>query len=147
MLACAHTLPYPYADPNICTVTLQGFGKSLKTKAEDLIEGKITAPVIRALTMLNGQKEKQQWLWGQYQISREQRDIGGMVELIESSGAFQSCINEAHDMVHAAAWSLPLLSPACSTMLNGHHRSPDACLTFHGIFRLAGRQCVGSRRC
>lgn len=83
-------------------INLQGFGKSLKTKAEDLIEGKITAPVIRALTMLNGQKEKQQWLWGQYQISREQRDIGGMVELIESSGAFQSCINEAHDMVDNA---------------------------------------------
>ena len=30
-------------------INLQGFGNSLKTKAEDLIEGKITAPVIRCL--------------------------------------------------------------------------------------------------
>jgi geranylgeranyl pyrophosphate synthase len=83
-------------------INLQGFGKSLKTKAEDLIEGKITAPVIRALMLLKDEPEKQRWLWAQYQVDKEQRDIAGMVELIESSGAFTECIGHAHGMVDEA---------------------------------------------
>ena len=83
-------------------INLQGFGKSLKTKAEDLIEGKITAPVIRTLMLLKGAPEKQAWLWAQYQLPKEQREIGAMVELIEGSGAFEVCIDEAHKMVDDA---------------------------------------------
>lgn len=83
-------------------INLQGFGKSLKTKAEDLIEGKITAPVIRCLMLLHKQPERQRWLWAQYAVAQEKRDIGGMVDLIEGSGAFASCIEEAHGMVEKA---------------------------------------------
>ena len=83
-------------------INLQGFGKSLKTKAEDLIEGKITAPVIRALMLLKGAPEKQAWLWAQYGLDQKERDIGGMVELIEASGAFGECIREAHALVDDA---------------------------------------------
>merc|ERR1719327_2045417 len=43
-------------------INLQGFGKSLKTKAEDLIEGKITAPVIRCLMHLKERPERRAWL-------------------------------------------------------------------------------------
>ena len=86
-------------------INLQGFGKSLKTKAEDLIEGKITAPVIRALMLLRSEPEKQAWLWGQYAVDQKERDIGGMVELIERSGAFDECIREAHGLVEEA-WKL-----------------------------------------
>ena len=70
-------------------INLQGFGKSLKTKAEDLIEGKITAPVIRAFMLLADEPARQRWLWEQYQRPGEERDIAGMVELIESVGAFE----------------------------------------------------------
>ena len=73
-------------------LTLQGFGKSLKTKAEDLIEGKITAPVIRCLMAHKDAPEKQQWLWKQYEVEQEKRDILGMVDMIEASGAFTECI-------------------------------------------------------
>ena len=89
-------------------INLQGFGKSLKTKAEDLIEGKITAPVIRCLMHLKEQPEKQAWLWGQYCVDgefcehMEGRDIAGMVELIEGSGAMDACIAEANGMVENA---------------------------------------------
>ena len=83
-------------------INLKGFGKSLKTTAEDLVEGKITAPVIRCLMLLTAQPERQRWLWGQYALDKEERDIGGMVELIESSGAFDVCIREAHAMVDDA---------------------------------------------
>ena len=83
-------------------INLQGFGKSLKTKAEDLIEGKITAPVIRCLMAHKDAPEKQQWLWAQYQVPSEERDIAGMVELIEASGAFDECIAEANGMVDDA---------------------------------------------
>ena len=83
-------------------INLQGFGKSLKTKAEDLIEGKITAPVIRALMLLRGEPSKQRWLWGQYGVEQSARDIGGMVRLIEESGAFDECIAEAHGLVDEA---------------------------------------------
>ena len=56
---------------------LQGFGKSLKTKAEDLIEGKVTAPVIRALMALGaaGDAERQRWLWGQFGVPDSEREI------------------------------------------------------------------------
>merc|ERR1712023_79741 len=40
-------------------INLKGFGKSLKTTAEDLVEGKITAPVIRCLMLLREQPERQ----------------------------------------------------------------------------------------
>jgi len=83
-------------------INLKGCGKSLTTTAEDLIEGKITAPVIRCLMLLKGQPEKQQWLWAQYQVSQDERDIKGMVDLIEDSGAFDCCIREAHGMVDDA---------------------------------------------
>jgi len=81
-------------------INLQGFGKSLKTKAEDLIEGKITAPVIRAFMTVSSLERN--WLWGQFQIDSTQRDISAMVELIQASGAFESCISEANAMVEVA---------------------------------------------
>ena len=83
-------------------INLRGFGKSLKTTAEDLIEGKITAPVIRCLMHLRGEPERQRWLWRQYALGQAERDIRGMVEMIEGSGAFESCIAEAHGMVESA---------------------------------------------
>jgi len=92
-------------------INLQGFGKSLKTKAEDLIEGKITAPVIRCLMHLREEPEKQKWLWGQYALDIEKRDIAGMVEMIEGSGAFTSCISEAHAMVDEAWKAVDRLVP------------------------------------
>jgi geranylgeranyl pyrophosphate synthase len=83
-------------------INLQGFSKSLKTKAEDLIEGKITAPVVRCLMLLRDQPERQAWLWNQYAVDQADRDIGGMVKLIERSGAFDDCIREAHNLVDGA---------------------------------------------
>ena len=82
----------------------QGFGKSLKTKAEDLIEGKVTAPVIRALMALGGggEEAKQRWLWGQYALPAAERDVLGMVSLIEATGAFEACIGVANSMVDEA---------------------------------------------
>jgi len=83
-------------------INLQGFGKSLKTKAEDLIEGKITAPVVRCMMNLTDAPDKQAWLWQQYQVPAETRDIAGMVALIDGSGALDICIKEAQDMVNTA---------------------------------------------
>ena len=83
-------------------INLKGFGKSLKTTAEDLVEGKITAPVIRSMMLLKDQPDKQRWLWGQYAVPMPERDIAGMVNLIEGSGAFDVCIAEAHAMVDDA---------------------------------------------
>lgn len=83
-------------------INLQGFGKSLKTKAEDLTEGKITAPVIKCLMLLKDEPQKQQWLWKQYAVPQDERDVGGMVDMIEASGAFDECIREAHGLVEEA---------------------------------------------
>ena len=92
-------------------INLQGFGKSLKTKAEDLIEGKITAPVIRCLMLLREKPEQQRWLWAQYQLPQDERDISGMVQLIEGCGAFDQCITEAHAMVDEAWKAVDLHVP------------------------------------
>ena len=42
------------------------------------------------------------WLIGQYRVPAYERDIGAMVSLIESSGALQTCIDEAHELVEKA---------------------------------------------
>lgn len=111
--ALATCPPYAHAISLVCAPS-QGFGKSLKTKAEDLIEGKVTAPVIRAMMALGetGGTTSQRWLWGQYSLPSDQRDVAGMVELIEGTGAFETCIDEANAMVEHSWAKLDALVPA-----------------------------------
>lgn len=62
-------------------LNLRGFGHNLKTAAEDLHEGKITAPLVRCLMLSNG--AAQRYLWEQIQAPAESRDVSAMVEMIE----------------------------------------------------------------
>lgn len=88
-------------------LNLRGFGNNLKTKAEDLLAGKVTAPVIKAFLLLTeaGDFEKRDWLWSQYGLSADKRDIGGMVSLIEECGSFKLCLEEAIQIVNDS-WML-----------------------------------------
>ena len=59
-----------------------------------------------------GDRCRQQWLWAQYSIPSEEREIGAMVRLIEDTGAFEACIDEANSMVERAWTKLDALVPA-----------------------------------
>ena len=60
---------------------------------------------------LREEPENQKWLWAQYSLDIDKRDIGGMVDMIEGSGAFASCIEEAHGMVDDAWKAVDRLVP------------------------------------
>ena len=89
-------------------INIRGFSNGLKTKAEDLIDGKYTAPVACCLVQLKGEPEKQK-VATQNDVPAKDRDIAGMVQLIEESGAMDECVDEAKTLVNVVGrkWTGP----------------------------------------
>ena len=81
-------------------INLQGFHSELKTKGEDLIEGKITAPVIQGFLALNSQNRLK--LWQGIQKGASADDLPMLIELLEECGAIDICINYAKNLVENA---------------------------------------------
>lgn len=81
-------------------INLSGFAKGLKTKGEDLIEGKITAPVIQGLMKL-GQKERTK-LWEQLEHGAHTENVPSMIALLEDCGALNCCIKYAKELIESA---------------------------------------------
>ncbi|BAY95497.1 polyprenyl synthetase family protein [Tolypothrix sp. LEGE 11397] len=81
-------------------INLRGFCSGLKTKGEDLIEGKITAPVIQGFLTLNPQKILK--LWQGLEKGASAEDLPMLIELLEECGAMDNCINYAKNLVENA---------------------------------------------
>jgi geranylgeranyl pyrophosphate synthase/predicted secreted hydrolase len=86
-------------------LNLRGFESDLKQRGEDIRQGKVTLPIARALARfpLNARR----WLWWTL-CSRptEPRTISNVIEVLESSGALDDCMQLAHDQVERAWLSL-----------------------------------------
>ncbi len=79
-------------------LNLSGFKDDLKSKAEDLAEGKITFPVVKAMGRLP-QKERKE-LWDIIRSKPKNRKVlGTAVKLIEDCGAIQACQDQAREMI------------------------------------------------
>lgn len=81
-------------------INLRGFYSGLKTKGEDLIEGKITAPVIQGLLSLNPQKRL--ILWESIREGASVDDLPMIINLLEECEAMNFCIDYAKNLVENA---------------------------------------------
>ena len=83
-------------------INLRGFQQGLKTHAEDLIEGKITVPVVKAYKKVS--HEDRVWLSKQMAVAGKQadRDVDAVLAKLEECDAIDDCITEAQHIVEEA---------------------------------------------
>ena len=81
-------------------INLRGFSNGLKDHAEDLVEGKLTAPVIQAFRVLDERDRER--MWHELRAPHGARDIHAMLHLIDKADAMAWCHGYARDMVEKA---------------------------------------------
>ena len=82
-------------------LNLRGFDQNRKTRGEDLTEGKVTAPVAKAMGRLSLDDRRELWaILSGKPTSRQ--EIGRAVALIDACGALDACECEARDRVEEA---------------------------------------------
>ena len=82
-------------------LNLRGFKGDLKRRGEDLTNGTVTLPFARALARVP--IEDRRWMWRTLQSRpTDPPVIASIVERIETSGALNSCVAQAHEMVEGA---------------------------------------------
>lgn len=81
-------------------INLRGFEHDLKQHAEDLLEGKVTAPIVRAFQVLDEPEQRE--LAELLQQDPEEKDIGRILDLVEGCGAVDWCHEYARDLVEDA---------------------------------------------
>lgn len=82
-------------------LNLKGFEGDLKTKGEDVSEGKVTAPIAKAMSRLS--LEQRRALWAT--VSSQPKDpivVGGVIEMLRSCGALDACEKQARDIIEDA---------------------------------------------
>jgi geranylgeranyl pyrophosphate synthase/predicted secreted hydrolase len=98
-------------------LNLRGFKNDLKTKAEDLQQGKVTLPVAKAMSRFSLAERRAFW----ETLRQKPQDVavvGKLVEQLEAVGAIEACSQQAKDMVEAGWQRLaPLVDDSLSKML------------------------------
>jgi geranylgeranyl pyrophosphate synthase/predicted secreted hydrolase len=84
-------------------LNLRGFRDSLKTRGEDLAEGKVTAPVAQAMSRLPLEERRALWQTIDARPSNPEV-IERLIATIEGCGALQACEDHARAVVEEA-WS------------------------------------------
>ncbi|MEW5848933.1 MAG: polyprenyl synthetase family protein [Myxococcota bacterium] len=82
-------------------LNLRGFQGGLKTRGEDITEGKITAPVAKAMGKLERPARHQLWEILQSRPTAT-TTIGQAIRLMEDCGALKACEEQARTMVEEA---------------------------------------------
>jgi geranylgeranyl pyrophosphate synthase len=91
-------------------LNLRGFKGDLKARGEDIQQGKLTLPVVKALGKLP--KKDRRWLWKT--LSSKPQDmqvVTKVIDKLESVGAIESCVTEARELVESAWTRLDPLVP------------------------------------
>jgi len=82
-------------------LNLRGFEGDLKSKGEDISTGKITAPVVSALSVLD--KPERLWLGQTLQTQpQDVETVGKVIQLIDETGSLDRCMADAEDLVEHA---------------------------------------------
>jgi geranylgeranyl pyrophosphate synthase len=80
-------------------------GTQLKRLGEDIVEGKVTMPVAKAMAVLKTQKERQE-LWDAVRAKpQDQIEVDRIIGQLESVGAIDLCIAQA-DVLVEQAWKI-----------------------------------------
>jgi geranylgeranyl pyrophosphate synthase len=90
-------------------LNLRGFERNLKSRGEDITQGKVTLPVVKAMSLLS--HADRIWLWNALRSKPEEPAIvSACIDAIERCGALEACSNYARELVESAWQSLdPLL--------------------------------------
>jgi geranylgeranyl pyrophosphate synthase/predicted secreted hydrolase len=84
-------------------LNVRGFQHGGKTRAEDLREGKCTAPIARALCLLKSPQRRE--LWHRVESKpQEDHELLALCDTLEQIGALESCMNQAREIIERA-WS------------------------------------------
>jgi len=98
-------------------LNLRGFKGDLKSKGEDLTQGKVTLPVARALGALEPTQRQRLW----FLVSMKSKDPAVLREaigLIEHCGALDGCMADAKKLVDDAWVALtPLIEPSLASVM------------------------------
>jgi geranylgeranyl pyrophosphate synthase len=91
-------------------LNLRGFDENRKSRGEDVTQGKVTAPVAKAMTRLpiEGRRE----LWSRLSAKpSDSRDILDVIAIVDGCGALDACERQARDLVEEAWRSMdPLVA-------------------------------------
>lgn len=98
-------------------LNLRGFKGDLKAKAEDVQQGKVTLPVVKALGRLP--KDERVWLWNTLKEKpQDQEVVQSVVDKLESCDSIEECAVQARELVETGWRRLePLVDDSLSKML------------------------------
>jgi geranylgeranyl pyrophosphate synthase/predicted secreted hydrolase len=82
-------------------LNLRGFGRGLKSTGEDIMHGKVTLPIAKAITSLP--LADRRLLWSELRSKpTEPARIAACIEAIERCGALDACVEQANALVESA---------------------------------------------
>jgi geranylgeranyl pyrophosphate synthase len=91
------------------TLNVRGFKNNLKSRGEDIAQGKITMPIAKAMSKLSLPERRTLWA----SLASKPSDpcvIGAIVDQLETCGALSDCVYAATDLIETAWKKLdPLL--------------------------------------
>ena len=91
-------------------LNLRGFANDLKERGEDLVEGKVTMPVAKSMSLLDA--DARMWLATILSTSAPDHDqVDRAIKLLEECGALDACAAEAERLVEEAWGVLDPLVP------------------------------------
>jgi geranylgeranyl pyrophosphate synthase/predicted secreted hydrolase len=98
-------------------LNLRGFKGELKERGEDIAQGKVTLPIVKALACLPS--DRRSWLWRMLASrSSDPREIESVIHLLETSGAIDACTTLARALVERAWAKLDPVLPDSQFKLN-----------------------------
>jgi len=77
-------------------------GTKLKTLGEDIMEGKVTFPVMKAMGIMK-EKQKRKELWEAVKAKpQDQEEVNRIIALLESVGAIDACVTQAEEILETS---------------------------------------------
>ncbi|KAL9655828.1 hypothetical protein ABK040_000892 [Willaertia magna] len=83
-------------------LNLKGFENNLKTIGEDIKEGKVTYPIVKAIQLLPNKEERVK-LWNRISVKpQDQNEILEIIKVLEECGALEESVKDANECVENA---------------------------------------------
>ena len=98
-------------------LNLRGFANNLKVRGEDVAQGKVTAPVVKAMTLLPLERRRSLWAT----LASKPHDpavIAGVIDVLEECGALDACADQARELIETAWQQVDALFPDSHTKVN-----------------------------
>jgi geranylgeranyl pyrophosphate synthase len=91
-------------------LNLRGFDENRKNRGEDVTQGKVTAPIAKAMGRLSPAERRELWALLASKPAEHDR-ILQVIKMVDSCGALDACEAEARDMVETAWQAIDPLLP------------------------------------